>query len=298
MNFLEEIQQSLQNILLFAPFFFIIGTCFASFFNVVAFRYPIILESNDAQQVNEWLKEKQLSIPEGLDKLIKNMSLSLPASHCYSCENSLKWYHNIPILSYLFLRGKCGFCGAKFSSQYAIVELLGGIISTIVYVVLFPKLNLAQFAVAYAFFLITYLLIVVDFKTMLLPDTYNYTLLWGGLLAVSLGINFQHNDLVDSIWGMMSIYVIIYSISMIVSKIKGVEAIGGGDLKLLAAFGVILGVKGAIFTLFFSPFIGILFWLYFKFKNPDNTEFPYGPSLILSAWIYIFYGQNILHIIL
>lgn len=294
MTFFKEISESLQNIYLFAPFFFIIGACFASFFNVVSLRLPMILQTEEASQVSDWLNEKKLNVPEGLENLKKKISLSFPASHCYTCKNTLKWYHNIPILSYIFLRGKCGYCNTSFSAQYATVELLGGLVSMLTYICLFPKLNLAQFAVAYIFFITTYLLIIIDLKTMLLPDEYNYGLLWGGLLATLLGVNFQQNDLDNSLWGIIIIYCVTFSISFTVSKIKGVEAMGGGDLKLLAAMGAILGTQGALFTLFFSPFIGIFFWIFFKIKNPENPEFPYGPALIVSAWIYIFYGIQII----
>lgn len=294
MNFFEEMSASMQNIYFFAPFFFIIGACFASFFNVVALRFPMIMESEEASQVSQWLKEHKFTVPDGLDNLIKKISLSFPASHCYTCHNTLKWYHNIPILSYIFLRGKCGYCSTPFSAQYAVIEFMGAIISTLVYVLLFPKLSLAQFWVAYAFFIISYLLIIIDFKTMLLPDEYNYILLWGGLLATSLGVNFYQNDLVDSVWGIISIYTLTFSIAFVVSKYKGIEAMGGGDLKLLAAMGAIFGIKGAMFALFFSPAFGIIFWLYGRVKNPENPEFPYGPAIILSSWIYIFYGTEIL----
>lgn len=298
MTFLNEINLALENRWLSIPLFFIFGACFASFFNVVSLRFPRMIASEDALQVKEWLETNNLSIPEGLDSHIEPINLSFPSSHCYTCKTPLKWYHNIPILSYLFLRGKCGFCKTPFSAQYCIVEALGGLFSALVYFHFFGTMSLASFGFLYAFFLLTFLLLVVDFKTMYLPDEYNYTLLWGGLLATAFSFNFLPNvTLENSILGAVSIYCFTWIISQIISKLKGAEAMGGGDLKLLAAFGAIMGIEGAFFTLFYSPLIGFLFYLYFKFKSPENPQFPYGPALILSAWTYILCGPHIIELL-
>lgn len=299
MNFLNEINLALENTWLFAPFFFIIGAAFASFFNVVALRFPKMLESDDAKQVKEWLEDKKMTVPSEIDNHITDINLSFPASHCYSCKTPLKWYHNIPVLSYLFLRGKCGHCGTSFSSQYCIVETLGGLLSTGVYLTLFGSIPLEAFGFSYFFFMVSFLLIIIDFKTMYLPDNYNYAILWGSLLATAFGFNFMNEvSLKDSVIGLTGTFAFLWIISTVVSKIFQKESMGGGDLKLVAALGALLGIQGGIFTIFFSPIFGILFYMYFKFKKGNSEEFPYGPSLILSSWVYIFYGQEILKIIL
>lgn len=299
MNFLEQMSEAFKNVAIFAPFFFVIGACLASFFNVVALRTPLIMDSEDASQVNDWLTEKKFPVPDGLSAMIRKISLSEPASHCYTCKTPLKWYHNIPILSYLFLRGKCGHCKTPFSAEYAIFEFLGGIVSLVVFLCLFPKLSIVQFGVAYVFFLLTYMLLVIDYKTMLLPDRFTLSLMWGGLLVNALGINFisPETTLQNAVYGMAIIGAITYTIAAVVSKSKGVEAMGQGDLKLLIGLGALFGIEGALFSLFVSPFFGILFWMFFKFKNPENPEFPYGPSIIFAAWLYIFYGQPIIALI-
>lgn len=299
MNFLEEMNEALKNVGLFAPFFFVIGACLASFFNVVALRTPLIMDSEDANQVGQWLEEKKFPIPEGLKEMMKKISLSHPASHCYTCHNTLKWYHNIPIFSYLFLRGKCGYCKTPFSAEYAIFEFLGAVVSVVVYLALFPKLSLAQFGVAYVFFMLTYMLVMVDYKTMLLPDKFTYSLIWGGLLVNALNINFitQHVTLENAVFGMAIIAIVIYSIATPISYFKGVDALGGGDVKLLIGLGALMGVEGALFSLLASPLFGLVFWIMSKIKTPENSEFPYGPSIIFAAWLYIFYGQEVLSFI-
>lgn len=295
MTFLNELNLTLQNIWISIPFFFIIGAALASFFNVVSLRFPKIMESDDAKQVKDWLEEKKLAVPDGIDEHISDMNLSFPASHCYTCKKPLRWYHNIPVLSYLFLKGKCGHCGTSFSSQYCIVESLGGLISVGVYFTLFGKVPLEAFGFAYVFFMLTFLLIIVDFKTMYLPDNYNYTILWGSLLATAFGFNFMHEvSLKDSVIGITGTFTFLWIISTLVSKLFQKEAMGGGDLKLVAALGALLGIKGGIVTILISPLLGILFYFYFKMKKTGNEEFPYGPALILSSWVYIFFGENIL----
>lgn len=293
MNFLNELSFALQNKYIAIPLFIFFGACFASFFNVVSLRFPKIQELDDKKQVKEWLSEKGLSIPQELNEQDESYNLSFPASHCFTCKHPLKWYHNIPILSYLLLKGKCAFCKTPYSSQYFIVELLGGVLSAFVYYHFFNILPITSFLFLYVVFLITFLLLIVDFKTMYLPDEYNYFLLWSSLIATALSFNFMQIDLKDSVLGVVIIYSLTWVIAFTVSKLKGVEAMGGGDLKLLAAFGAMLGVKGALFTLLYSPVIGILFYIYFKVRNKDSSEFPYGPALILSAWTYIICGNHI-----
>lgn len=298
MNFFQEIEIAFQHKEMFLIFFFIIGACFGSFFNVVAFRYPIVMDSNNAKDIEAWFEEKKISIPNGLKELQKNITLSFPSSHCYSCSNTLKWYHNIPILSYLILRGKCGFCGTPYSIQYPIVELLGGVLFAFIYNHYFFTYGLNVFILASVFFIIGYLLLIVDFKTLMLPDGLNYFLLWCGLLFATFDVYLLNNlTLIDLVWGSIVGFLILWTLSTVGERLKGVSVMGDGDLKLIAAIGAFVGLKGVIFTIFFSPFIGILTWLYFKARGKKEPEFPYGPALILSAWIYLYNGKGILNYI-
>lgn len=294
MNFFEELRVALSNTTIFGVFFFILGACLASFFNVVVFRYPKMIDSDNAKEITAWFEEKGISVPEKVKEYINGINLSFPSSHCYSCKNPLKAYHNIPILSYILLRGKCGFCKTPYSIQYPIVEFFGGLILLSCYLYFFPQLGLESFILASLFFMIGYLLLLIDMKTMLLPDTLNYSLMWIGIIGSILSIKIMNITLTDSLWGAITGYIILWIFATVGKKLKGVDVMGGGDLKLVAAIGAFTGITGAVFTIFASPFIGILTWLYMKLcKNPD-PQFPYGPSLILSSWIYIFYGKDIL----
>ncbi len=294
MNFIQEINIALENTTLFAVFFFILGACLASFFNVVVFRYPKMIDNENAEEILAWLEEKKISIPEGIKQYISNINLSFPASHCYSCNNSLKWYHNIPIISYILLRGKCGFCKTPYSIQYPIVEFFGGAILLSTYLIFFPKGQLELFLFASLFFMLCYLLLLVDIKTMFLPDPMNYSLLWIGIIGAILSFQIIDINLTDSLWGAVIGYAILWVMSFIGKKLKGIDVMGGGDLKLVAALGAFIGIQGVLFTIFFSPFIGIFSWIYIKLTKKTEPQFPYGPALILSSWIYIFYGKEIL----
>jgi len=295
MNFLEEINIALSNTVIFSIFFFILGTCLASFFNVVVFRYPKIIDSENASEIKEWFKEKNITIPEKINEYISNINLFFPSSYCYSCNNLLKWYHNIPILSYIFLKGKCGFCKTPYSIQYPIVEFLGGIIFLVSYLYYFPKFGLEVFILASIFFMMTYLLLLIDVKTMFLPDVLNYSLMWIGIIGSLLSIKLIDITLHDSLWGIIVGYTILWIFAIVGKKIKGIDIIGNGDLKLVAAIGAFTGIPGVIFTIFASPFIGIFsYYLYFKFNKKEEPQFPYGPSLIITSWVYLFYGKEIL----
>ncbi len=296
MTFFQEIEIAFQHKEMFLTFFFIIGACLGSFFNVVAFRYPIMMDSSNAKDIDSWLEEKKITVPNALKDLQKEINLSFPASHCYSCSNTLKWYHNIPILSYLFLRGKCGFCKTPYSIQYPIVEFIGGLLLATIYNHYFFNYGINAFMLASIFFVIGYLLLIIDFKTLMLPDGLNYFLLWTGFLFATFDIYLVNNVLItDLIWGSIIGFLILWTLSRVGEKIKGVSVMGDGDLKLIAAIGAFIGFKGVIFTIFLSPFIGILTWLYFKLRGNKEPEFPYGPALILSSWIYLYNGKGILN---
>lgn len=294
MNFLQEINIALQNTTIFGVFFFIIGACIGSFFNVVAFRTEKIMDSENANLIKGWLEEKGIEVPNKINEFITNMSLSFPLSHCYSCKNRLKWYHNIPVLSYFLLGGKCGFCKTPYSIQYPIVEFIGGLLMLGSYLYFFPKYGLEVFVLASIFFMITYVLILIDIKSMLLPDGLNYVLMWIGILASLFGFYMiKDMSIKQSILGATIGYMILWVMATAGRKLKGQEVMGGGDLKLVAAIGAFMGVPGVIFTIFASPFIGIFSWIYIKLSKAENPQFPYGPALILTSWIYLFYGKEI-----
>lgn len=297
MELYKNLEFMLQfNTLFMSILFFILGACLGSFFNVVIFRYPRVLEQQNALEVKYWFEEKNIPFPEQLIPLLEKFNLSFPSSHCYSCQIPLKWYHNIPILSYLFLRGKCGHCKANISYQYPIVELLGGLTLYSAYA-LFNSQGLDVFLLGSFFFIVCFALAGIDLKTNLLPDTLNYILMWVGIICLMNGIKIYNITLEEGLYGAIIGYVALWIIAFIGKLIKGVDVMGNGDFKLLAAIGVFIGFKGALFSLFFAPTIGILTWSILKLRKNKNPEIPYGPSLIISSIIYILYGTEIFKIL-
>jgi len=281
-----------SNIIIFYFFVFFIGACFASFFNVYALRYLKIVDKENATDVFNWFEELKLSVPDVIKKKMdQNVSLSYPASHCYACKTPLKWYHNIPIISWLFLKGKCGFCGAKISIQYPIVEFFGGVLAlACAYVFYSNHVNTDQevmfvFLAMTFFAFTTYLLLVIDWKTMYLPDELNYVLLWAGMLFIIFNVNPFGITLKEAVLASVASYMFFWILAFLGKKIKGYDVMGMGDLKLVAAMAPFLGLSGIFATIFLSPFFGIFFW----FLNKNKQEpFPYGPSLILAAWVNIY----------
>lgn len=291
-----------DNIIVFYVFVFCIGACFASFFNVYALRYLNIIDKENATDVTNWFEELGLTVPDIIkQKKEQNVSLSYPSSHCYSCYTPLKWYHNIPILSWLFLMGKCGFCKTKISIQYPIVEFFGGGLAFTCAYIFYGQnqTNTQEIMYVYLgmtfFTFMTYLLLVIDWKTMFLPDELNYVLLWAGMLFIILGINPFDITLKEAVIASISSYMFFWSLAFLGKKIKGYEVMGMGDLKLVAAMAPFVGLSGIFATIFLSPLFGIFFWL---INRKKQEAFPFGPSLILAAWVNIlmlfFYKQDVL----
>lgn len=296
MIFFKDIEFILQqSVLIFTIFFFILGCLLGSFFNVVILRYPLMIDNANTNDIKEWLKEKNIVVPNELQEDKKGIDLSFPASHCFSCKTPLKWYHNIPLFSYIFLRGKCGFCKSNISIQYPFVELLSGVILAFTYIYFIPQ-GLILFALAAFLFLVCLILAAIDLKVFLLPDALTYTILWVGLLLTTQNISLLNITTLDSIYGIVTGYLSLYIIALIGKLATGKDAMGNGDFKLLAALGAYIGFKGALFGVFFSPFIGLLTWLIMKILKKDASLIPYGPSLIVGCITYMFYGKEILKI--
>lgn len=292
MNIFENLTQLISgNPYLFGTFFFFFGTIVASFFNVVILRYPKVSDYESSLEVKDWFEDKKIPIPQELNQFEK-ISLSFPSSHCYSCHTPLKWYHNIPIFSYLFLRGKCGHCNAPISAQYPIIEFLGGVIMLFSYLY-FTPMGLLYFIIGSIFLMSLFVSASIDLKSLLLPDGITYFLLWFGLGLSLFDVSILHLSLKESVAGALTGYLLCRIVSDFGRLIKGYPVMGDGDLKLLAMLGVFVGIKGAVFTFFAAPFFGIFTWLIFKIIKKGDHMIPYGPSLMLAGIYYLLFNQYI-----
>jgi len=232
--------------LLIALFIFIVGILIGSFLNVVIYRIP------------------------------KGESIVFPASKCQSCQTPLKWYHNIPIFSWLFLRGKCGFCSEKISVQYPLIELTTGLIA----VSLFYKLGLVwELPIIFTVFTILLALVMIDFKYMAIPDSLN-------LLALALAIvtpNFL-TSIHDALLAAGGLTLLRYYLSFFLNK----EAMGEGDIIVAGTMGALLGFPLFFYALFLSAILAMVPSLLAKDK-----AVPFVPFLAMATFIvYMFDTQT------
>lgn len=240
----------------------IFGALIGSFLNVVILRLP---------------DEKQ--------------SIVFPASHCPRCSSALNWYENIPILSYLFLRGKCGHCKAPISLQYPLVEMTMALLAA---AIMF-KFQLSIIAAGYFVFSAALLvIIVIDIHHQIIPDVIS-------LPGIVLGVLFSFvNPIVtwqSSLIGLLVGGGVLYAVAFAYYLLRKIDGLGGGDIKLLAMIGAWLGWQSLPFVIFTSSFsgslIGLIAMLYQK--KGGQTRIPFGPFLSLSALVYMFYSENILY---
>ena len=279
-------------------FVFLLGAIIGSFLNVFVYRYPLIFKRENLQAIKDYFDELEWPAHQQIEEELNKpkLTLSTPRSHCPKCNTAIKWYHNIPIISYLLLKGRCAYCQEKYSSSYMLVELFTGLILAGSFY--YFKDNLL-WPIILIIVLITLAMTLIDIKALIIPDELNYFLLWTIVALAAFNYHPFGHSLKETILGAIAGYLIIYFVGLFAKLILKRDGIGQGDYKLIAALGALVGIKGAIFTFFFSPFIGIAFWLITSLmKLLDNNKvekvLPYGPSLILACWVYIFYGEKML----
>jgi len=241
-------------------FIFILGAAFGSFFNVCIWRIPL------------------------------HQSIISPGSRCPDCLNNIKPWHNIPILSYLLLKGKCAYCGKKIKMNYMLVEL----ITPIVWIMLFWRFG-STFNWVFAKYLIFYsfglMIFFIDLYHKIIPDVLSLP-----LLLIGLGISFiklVDLPILSALIGAATGFIFFYLLALAVSHSLNKEALGGGDIKFIAAIGAFIGIKGVLFTIFISAAIALL--VVILSGKDKSSEIPYGPFLILGAFIYTIAGNYMLY---
>lgn len=243
---------------------FIIGCVWGSFLGLVGTRLPSALLSED-------------------DPSVQTLSLLLsPASHCTHCKHPLKAVHNIPLISYLYLRGLCAYCKAPISQSLFWIELLCALWCT--YCAMRYGVG-ARWCVVSLYGTALIVLSFIDAQTQLLPDDLTLPLLWGGLLASSL--HWSALSLSQSVWGAAAGYASLWLISRVYYAINKRVGLGDGDLKLVAAIGAWLGPQALIFTVLFASLGGVAFALYQIIQKRSHAEdyIAFGPFLAISALI-------------
>ncbi len=216
-------------------------------------------------------------------------SIVFPASHCPSCMTPLSWYENIPILSYLFLRGKCGHCKSKISLQYPVVELLMALLSCAV----FAEFGLTLTAAGYFIFTAALLVIIfIDIHHQIIPDSISLPGIVLGFLFSFFNPNLAW---LDSLIGLACGGGVLYAIAVLYYILRRQEGMGGGDIKLLAMIGAFLGWQSLLFVVFFSSFTGAAVGIaaMVKQKKGGSTRIPFGPFLAVAALVFLFFRPEI-----
>lgn len=256
-------------------FSIVLGLCIGSFLNVVAYRLPIMMQRSwDAD-----LAEAQGREPEEYPRF----NLLLPASHCPACKTPLKFWHNIPVVSYALLRGKCGHCSSKVSFRYPLVELLcAALFAAIAW--FNPPGATALALMAFAASLLV--LALIDLDTYLLPDNITLPLLWAGLL---FNLFAQHVPLESAVSAAATGYLVLWLIYQLFKLATGKEGMGYGDFKLLAAIGAWLGLTSLFSIVLFASVSGIVFGLAIQtIRGKKRTDaFPFGPCLVMGAFAWM-----------
>ncbi|MCC6868290.1 MAG: prepilin peptidase [Burkholderiales bacterium] len=262
----------------------VVGLCVGSFLNVVIHRLPKMLERGWQEQCAELRGETPASAPR--------YDLVAPRSACPACGHAIAAIENVPVVSWLALRGKCKGCQARIPARYPVVELLGGAFAALAIWHFGPTW---QGLAACAFLWTLVALTFIDFDTQLLPDDLTLPLLWGGLLANLHGL---FVPLQEAVIGAMAGYLVLWSIYWIFKLVRGKEGMGYGDFKLLAALGAWLGWKTLPMIVLGSSLVGAAIGITLVVvKGRDhNVPLAFGPYLAIAGMIALFFGPALVRV--
>jgi len=261
----------------------ILGLLVGSFLNVVIHRLPVMMEREFSTEAKEFLEIEQ----EGESEAPYN--LVVPRSGCPKCQHQISALENIPVLSYLWLKGKCRGCGVGISARYPLVEAFTAIMSLAIAYHFGPTW---QCVLALAFTWALVALTFIDFDTMLLPDSIVLPVLWLGIIA---NINVLYTDLTSAVIGAIVGYMSLWSIYWLFKIITGKEGMGYGDFKLFALIGAWLGWQALPVTILLSSLIGAIVGISIMVvRGQDkNIAIPFGPYLALAGWVAMIWGEQI-----
>jgi len=267
---------------------------FGSFFNVVIHRLPKMLEQDWINQSREFLQPENERAHAATDEENNRISLAFPPSSCPQCNHQIRPWENIPVISYLFLRGKCSSCRSQISLRYPIIEVVTAVFAVVV-IQHFGLNWVGLSALAFSWFLLV--LAAIDFDTQLLPDNLTLPLLWLGLLVNIPG---WFTGLENAVWGAVLGYLSLWSVYHLFKLLTGKEGMGYGDFKLLAAIGAWLGWQKALLTILLSSFVGAIVGLALivLLGRDRNIPIPFGPYLAVAGWIALMWGDRLISLYL
>lgn len=256
---------------LFSPWSLaVLGLCIGSFLNVVIHRTPLMLE-------RQWQRDSAevLGLPPEAEPAGSPLSLSKPRSHCPACKKPIPWTQNIPLFSYLALRGRCAACGTAISLRYPLIEVgcavLFGLVGW--------QMGAQPLALLWCGFVAVLIALAgIDWDTTLLPDSLTLPLLWAGIVAAALGWTVP---LSTAVWGAVAGYLSLWTVYWAFKLATGKEGMGHGDFKLLAALGAWLGVSMIVPIVLAASVIGAVVGIAMKIGDTlrEGRYVPFGPFL-------------------
>lgn len=262
----------------------LLGLIIGSFLNVVIHRLPIMME-------REWqahCAQRQGAEP---DAAPSRFNLFVPRSACPQCGHLIAWYENLPLLSYLFLKGRCSACGQAIPLRYPVVELLTGAFFAWV-VAQFGEVSTVHVIAGFVLVAFLIALAFIDLDTYLLPDSLTLPLLWIGLL---LNLDARFVPLEEAVIGAVAGYLVLWAVYWLFKLTTGKEGMGYGDFKLLAALGAWFGWKMLLPIVLLSSLLGALVGIaLILFAGHARAKpIPFGPYLVLGGLASLFFGPDL-----
>ncbi len=283
----------LENIIVFfqsLPWIFyatvlFLGLSFGSFLNVIAYRLPKMMERDWKLECHEFLEME----PPDIDDKLLSLNLATPASACPNCGHKIRFWENIPVISYLLLRARCSSCATAISIQYPVVELLTGLASVVVAYTFGVTI---QTIAALIFTWVLIALTLIDLKKQLLPDSITIPLLWSGIILSLFNV---FTDLNASVIGAIAGYMLLWSVYQLFKLLTKKEGMGFGDFKLLAALGAWAGYSYLPQIILISSVVGSIIGISMLVigKTKQQQPIPFGPYLAIAGWIALLWGETI-----
>ncbi len=292
MQLIELLQ---NNMSLALVVFALLGLCVGSFLNVVIHRMPLMMYHSWRQECSEFMSQQaDISAEQSmfLTQAVANdtpITLSRPASRCPHCAHRIKWYENIPLISWLVLRGRCSDCKAAISIRYPVIELVTALLSALViyhFGVTAPGLS----ALVLVWTLIA--LTGIDFDTQLLPDRLTFP-----LAGLGLAVNSQSWFVspTQSIWGLLLGFLSLWIVVKVFYLITKKHGMGQGDFKLLAVLGAWLGPMMLPLIILLSSLLGSIVGIVLMKKQGESKPFAFGPYIAIAGIIALLYGADIVN---
>lgn len=269
----------------------LVSLCVGSFLNVVIYRLPLMMQK-------EWQTECRLLLADELtspkakqttEQTTDTFNLVKPNSCCPKCKAAIKPWQNIPIISWLFLKGQCATCNNPISVRYPLVEAITAILSLVVaYTFGATEQALLYVAITWALVALTF----IDIDHMLLPDQLTLPLVWLALIAAVMGVTISPSD---AIIGAACGYLSLWSMFWLFKLLTGKEGMGYGDFKLLAVFGALLGWQSLLTIILLSSVVGAVIGIaLLSIQGKDKaTPIPFGPYLAIAGWITMLWGSQL-----